>query len=68
MGNLFERSIPLQIEGHFSTNGIFVSARILEYEYEDDTFYQIRNNHVWKEREIYQKERMIHYETKDLPV
>ena len=68
LGNLFERSIPLQIEGHFSTNGIFVSARILEYEYEDDTFYQIRNNRVWKEREIYQKERMIHYETKDLPV
>ena len=66
-GNLLERAIPLQIEGHFNTKGINILATIPEYEYDDYTSYQIRNNKIWEERIIYQHGGMIHYEAKELP-
>ena len=67
IGNVLEDSIPLQIEGTYTKDGIKVHAYIEEYNYSDYTTYTLDKKKMTKAREITYNGKMIHYKEEDLP-
>lgn len=66
IGNLFDKSIPLNMEIIFTKDGIVVNNTIREYDFSDYTKYEF-NKKGTTEREIHLDKKLKHYEKKDLP-
>ncbi len=66
IGNLTNRSIPMQMDVNFTNDGYNVHCYINEFDYSDYTDYSIKNHQPVKEREIYYHDKLIHWETTPL--
>lgn len=66
-GALLENAIPVEMETAFSRKGVSVYSYIDEYNYYDYTTYEVDNNKIRKTREITHQDRIIHYETQEVP-
>ena len=62
IGNLFKNSIPLELSGAINKKGITITVSIKDYEYYDETKYEVINDKIVKTQSIDLRDKLIHFQ------